>query len=353
MMSGAGSRQRHVARLDASCEQAGGASVVPCFVRVPRNETVLRRFGGYPATMNIGDAATSLQQFVRDHGLAGFEPATQATLLTLVQRAAPEAEFYDVGAHVGVYSSLIATIYPADAVRVTAFEPTPRTAQICRSIAAANQLAMRVERYAVAAQDGTAQLHISPWDTSNSLRDGFRRTDVAVAVPTVSLDRYCAQRGARPSVIKIDVETLESQVLLGALETLERVRPAVVCELLPYADPEATEQALAALVRLGYHIYRWIGGHGWLECTAEDLTRQIFHHGRDWLFTPDRLDRRFHAALDEWLDAIAECTPETSVQIKHDRSRSRPARYELAGRGMVDARLRRTSTALARLPRRS
>jgi FkbM family methyltransferase len=325
---------------------------VPTFVKMPRNESVLRQFGAYPSALNVGDGSTSLQRGVVAKGLSSFEPSTQATLLALVQMVDRKpVEFFDVGAHVGMHSLLIATVYPADAVHATGFEPTPLTASIFRSIAAANQLPIQIERCAIAAEEGTAELYISPWDTSNSLAEGFRPATDSFSVPTVSIDSYCAARGVRPDVVKIDVETLESQVLLGALETLAQSRASIVCEMLPAADPERTAAALAALQGLGYHLHRFVSADGWLECSAEDIINQIPHHGRDWLFTANPLDDRFRTAWREWISAIAECTGEASAPVRRNSKRP-PEKYQPVGAAGSGGLVGRLSGGLARFSER-
>jgi FkbM family methyltransferase len=324
---------------------------VPSFVKVPRNESVIREFGPYPALLSMGERTTKLQDLACRNGLSRFEVGTQATLLALVQLAdARPVHFFDVGAHIGIYSLLIATVYPADAVHVTAFEPTPRTSRIARSLAAANQLPIRIERAAVSDEDGSADLYISPWDTSNSLLAGFRPAQKTVTVPLVSLDSYCRQRGVQPSVMKIDVETLESKVLRGALQTIEQARTSVVCEMLRHADPAATAGVLGELVARGYHLHRWLRETGWQECTADDIVNQVPHDGKDWLFTPAALDDRFHESVKRWLAAMAECTSDTTVQVDRDRSTLPPARYELTedGDGSLVARVRQRVAGAAR-----
>lgn len=311
---------------------------MPSFVKVPRNESVLREFGPYPSLLNLGEGSTAMQTRRSRRGIFDWEPGTQSTLYALVQLAKSRpVEFFDVGAHVGMYSLLISTIFPADTVHVTAFEPTPLTAHIFRSLAAANQLPIRIERCAVSQEEGTAELYISPWDTSNSLLAGFRPARETVTVPLVSLDAYCERRGIRPTVMKIDVETLESQVLLGGLKAIEEGRTSIVCEMLAAADPAATANVLGELVARGYHLHRWQHARGWDECSAEDIVNQIPHDGKDWLFTPEPVGDRFHTALDEWRAAIAECTSETSVVGKQAHAIRRPPRYGLSGAGSATA----------------
>jgi FkbM family methyltransferase len=329
---------------------------MPSYVTVPRNETVLRRFGPYPSVMDVGGSTTAMQRHVLEHGLAKFEAPTQATLLSLVQQAEQPVQFFDVGAHVGLHSVVVALVY-GTAVRIHAFEPTPTTARICRAIAAANHLPIRLERCAVSSSDGTAELYISPWDTSNSLTAGFRPAQDVVVVPTMMLDSYCARHDAYPDVIKIDVETFEAQVLLGALQAIERSRPTIVCEVLPYADRGATEQAVGELVLRGYHLHRWLRDAGWVECSAQDLVDQVEHDGRDWLFTPDPLEDGFHDAVHEWLAAVEHCAGDAARPSRAVRPTVRPPCYRPAD-GSADRAtgaaglLARVSEVRARVARR-
>jgi FkbM family methyltransferase len=302
--------------------------------KVPRNETVIREFGPYPSLMMWGTGMTEAQRHARDTGLANVEPITRATLLTLVQLAPSRpVEFFDIGAHVGLHSLVVSTVYPADVVHVTAFEPTPRTAAMCRTLAGANQRQIRIERCAISDTDGTAELYISPWESSNSLQVGFRPAKETVPVRTVTLDSYCRERGLWPDVVKIDVETYESHVLAGAKETLTRARPPIVCEILEVTERSATERTLGYLDDAGYHPHRWTREDGWLPCTADDVIDQAPHLGNDWLFTPEPTDGRFPVALAEWRAAIAECGAKTTVRVPAPGPFSRPPLYRPNARG--------------------
>jgi FkbM family methyltransferase len=300
------------------------------FVKLPRNQSVLKDFGPYATSLSLGAGTTSTQRKLSKDGLHGFEPGTQATLLTLVQLAASRPiQFFDIGAHIGTHSLIISSVFPARCVQVTAFEPTPETAAVCRALAGANNLGIRVERCAVSDEDGTASLFISPWETSNSLMAGFRPAIGTIPVPALRLDTYCARRGILPSVIKIDVESYESCVVKGALGVLGQARPSVVCEILRDTDPAAIEQTVGAFASLDYHMHRWTRADGWRECRPQDIVEQISHEGNDWLFTPDPLDDRFHATLAAWRGSIAECRREHTVRLS-PQSKRRPAYYELS-----------------------
>jgi FkbM family methyltransferase len=312
---------------------------VPTLLKVPRNDSVLQDFGPYPATVSLGQETTSTQGKLVRQGLRGFELPTQSTLLTLVQLAGPRpVHFFDIGAHIGTHSLVVASVYPASSVSVTAFEPTPKTAAVCRALAGANDLEIRVERAAISDTDGIASLFISPWETSNSLVEGFRPTRGIVQVPSIKLDTYCARLGAFPSVIKIDVESFESHVVRGATQVLAQARPSVVCEILRDTDPAAIEQTVEPFASLGYHLYRWSPEDAWIECSPNDVVGQISHVGNDWLFTPKAIDDRFRSTLGAWCAAVDECGPDRNLRLSPEVGQ-RPE-YYACGRGQ-DRRSRR------------
>jgi FkbM family methyltransferase len=282
-------------------------------IQTPRNRSVIRRNGRYPRALNVlSRKQTAVQRQLRREGLAGYEPVTQATLLTLVQLAPRPAEFFDVGAHIGLYSALIAAVYGPQTVRVTAFEPTPDVADICARIATENALALHLERCAISAEDGEATLFLSnKTESSNSLEAGFKPSSASITVPVTTLDTYCERSGHLPNVMKIDVETHEAKVLSGAMNVIERARPWLVCELLAKADPERTAAALDRLAGLGYRMHRW-AGDAWQETPSSEVLDHTTGSDRDWLITPDALPATFGAAFQEWRAAISLCTNATN-----------------------------------------
>jgi FkbM family methyltransferase len=286
-------------------------------IRLPRNERLLRDIGGYRSALNVlSRKQTTVQRQLRRGGLANFEPATQATLLALVQLAPRPTSFLDIGAHIGLYSALIAAIFPPDIVDVTAFEPTPITAQLARQVARSNQLGITVEQMALSSSSGTGRLYVSAKaEASNSLRARHGEDLSVVTVPMTTLDDYCLAKDASPGVVKIDVGTLESHVLNGGLKTIEKHRPWVVCELLRTSEPESTEAVLLELECMGYTICRYETGGRWIPTSARTYRRHLSPISRNWLLAPAERPRNFAQTIQEWLTAIAECGPDTNLLV--------------------------------------
>ncbi|MDT3400194.1 FkbM family methyltransferase [Streptomyces sp. B1866] len=293
---------------------------MPLAITLPLNPDALAAHGPYPRALNVlSRKQTAVQRQLRRAGLAGYEPLTQATLLALAGQAPPGGAVYDVGAHIGLYAALVSAVYgPGSGLRAGprtyAFEPTPGTARLAREVAAHNGLDFEVVQAAVAAAPGTAELYLShTTESSNSLNPAHRGRDRSLTVPVTTVDAFTAERSAAPHLIKIDVETSEAAVLAGALRTVRRHRPWIVCELLPGADHAALRAALAPLTALGYGLHLIAPEHPW-RCHDETSYRALVGgQCRDWLLAPGPLTPGFHRSVRRWLIAILACDETTNL----------------------------------------
>ena len=265
----------------------------------------------------LGRRQTAVQRQLRRAGLAGYEPMTQATLLSIMQHAPRRAAFFDVGAHIGLYSAMISAVYARNGVRTYAFEPTPDTARICRAVRKYNGLDYTVVETALSAEAGVAALYLSDkTESSNSLNPRFRAHTQEVVVPMTTLDAFALETGVDPYLMKIDVETQEPQVIRGALEIIARARPWIVCEILPEVDSENLTELLTRLTDLGYAFRQLTPELPWTLCRGvQDLQQLSRLLGRDWLLAPEQLTGEFFATVRGWLAAIAECDETTNRLI--------------------------------------
>jgi FkbM family methyltransferase len=290
---------------------------VPLLIKVPENRAVLSALGPYPRSLNmLGRRQTAVQRQLRRAGLAGYEPMTQATLLSIMRHAPRRAAFFDVGAHIGLYSAMISAVYAGNDVRTYAFEPTPDTARICRAVRKYNGLNYAVVETALSSEPGVAALYLSnKTESSNSLNPRFRAHTQEVVVPMTTLDAFAMETGVDPYLIKIDVETQEPQVVRGALELIARARPWIVCEILPEFHSDLTE-LLARLTDLGYIFRQLTPELPWTLCRSpEDIQQLSRLPGRDWLLAPEEPTGKFFATVRGWLAAIAECDETTNRLI--------------------------------------
>jgi len=135
----------------------------------------------------------------------------------------PGATVFDVGANVGAYSLLFGK-WTKPGGKVYAFEPSPQTCARLMHHVRLNGLDDVIEVIPTAIADSCtkAAFTTAPPDGMHRLLSGPSTCD-AVLVPVMTLDAFCAERGVRPDVVKIDVEGFELAVLRGARQTLKAV----------------------------------------------------------------------------------------------------------------------------------
>lgn len=154
-----------------------------------------------------------------------YELAVQQVL---VDQLMPGAVFYDVGGGFGFYSCLAARL----GAQVITFEPDEENAKSLRHHAELNGFTPRIEivRLAVLAVSGVT--HFAPATQERGHGNGQVSEDrgQATTVNCTSLDEFVG-RNPLPSLIKIDVEGSESEVLKGAEELFIRCQPSVICEV--------------------------------------------------------------------------------------------------------------------------
>jgi hypothetical protein len=107
---------------------------------------------------------------------------------------------------------------------------------------------------ALGAHAGTARFGIHErmgWSSTKEVKEFSDWT----SVPMQTLDSYVAEHEIDPSrisVIKIDAEGGELEVLQGARETLAAGAPRVVVEVIPHRPGERASEILEYMDRLGY-----------------------------------------------------------------------------------------------------
>ena len=130
----------------------------------------------------------------------------------------PGDHFVDVGANVGVFSTLVGTRIPG--VRITAVEPFPPVRADLLANLALNDLTVDVVDAAVSDAPGQATFEVLGRDVLNRLAPdgGVGDEQGRITVPVTTLDELVG--GDPPALIKIDVEGSELRVMQGARRLL-------------------------------------------------------------------------------------------------------------------------------------
>jgi FkbM family methyltransferase len=137
---------------------------------------------------------------------------------------------WDVGANVGLYSELFAeAVGPAGTV--VSFEPAPDsvTAIEARRSGSSARASWQIVSGALADNDGQAWLSVASGSTAPDNRLAAGSGSSTIPVPTFRGDSIVNSGHPSPSVIKIDVEGFEGEVLDGLGDILTQPSLRAIC----------------------------------------------------------------------------------------------------------------------------
>ncbi|MDS0300419.1 FkbM family methyltransferase [Halogeometricum sp. S1BR25-6] len=175
-----------------------------------------------------------------------------------------EDVFWDVGAHVGVYSVLAAERLPPE--RVVAIEPHPENVERLRENLERNGRDATVRRLALDDECGRAELGVSSPDGTGAF-GVLNRTSAqrSVAVQTDRGDSLVADGVPAPTVLKVDVQGAELDVLRGLRHALLGCRTVYVNVYEKhFSRGDEGEEIRDVLESAGLTVERlveWDGGH--------------------------------------------------------------------------------------------
>jgi FkbM family methyltransferase len=196
-----------------------------------------------------------------------------AEMQSLASRARPHSTAFDVGANVGIHTIALANaVGPAGSV--IAFEPADENVERLRQNLELNDVRnTEIVPMAAAANDEGVLLNLSDDSAFHSTTDvsAGHVVNETTRVASTSLDDAWIRVG-RPSVsvVKIDVEGAELDVLRGAAQVLSTCRPATLIEISDHAQLLEIKTLLATY---GYRLEQPLGFTRW-----------------NYLFSPDRPD---------------------------------------------------------------
>jgi FkbM family methyltransferase len=175
-----------------------------------------------------------------------------------VERVRAGDVIYDVGAFRGVYGAA-AKAALGDSVTVHLFEPIQLNARRIEAISQLN----RFRRFEIVEKAvGLDQILAGKFDPKDGmLREGGASDKLSpMNVPSISLDSYVDQSGEAPSLIKLDVEGFEYELLEGAQNTLQQNKPRLWLELHPdflKAKGRSWQDPINILRSFGYQTIRF------------------------------------------------------------------------------------------------
>jgi FkbM family methyltransferase len=137
----------------------------------------------------------------------------------------------DIGANIGVVTLLLARCVGPSGI-VHAFEPNARVRELLAKSASMNGFTnIKLHGIALGSQPGSFEFNI-PRDNAGQGSFIYHKNKAdcdTIKVPVRRLSEVAGEQGiTKVRLIKIDVEGFESEVLLGATETLQTVRPDLI-----------------------------------------------------------------------------------------------------------------------------
>lgn len=262
----------------------------------------------FDAQVRFGDSAITIP-IVRGMGLehlCGSEDSVRQVICHVLRRRL--GTFVDVGANIG--QTLVKVAACDRDRRYVGFEPQPSCIGYLARLIEINRLGgFRVFPVGLFSSRGIAALSCgADADPGASLVPELRAKQYSVSVPVLLEvgDEIFRSLGEEAiSVVKVDVEGAESEVLAGLRETLEKYRPILLLEILPtqhlyrgstLSAQQAAEMAMRRKARsaeirsftqgLGYQSFR-IVGEGRLEHN-QDFEMEVYDHARvNYLFATE------------------------------------------------------------------
>jgi FkbM family methyltransferase len=220
------------------------------------------------------------------HGIKGFEYDSARIYCDLVKNM---QLFLDIGANIGYYSLLAASI--SKKLNVIAFEPFHDAYAVLKSNIAYNGFKnIKAEETALSDKKGDATLYYTinkdfpdykyQLGGRNSLIKYDNNLTGKIVVPTTTLDDYAIRNGIdEADLIKLDTEATEYFILKGAEKLIKKCRPLIQCEVLTGSNEVKLEEFL---LLLGYGFYQVNADGLHLKSSLKDSLK----HKNDYFFIP-------------------------------------------------------------------
>jgi len=196
-----------------------------------------------------------------------YQGASEPETADFVRRfLKPGMVFVDVGAHLGEYTLLAASLLGSSG-HVHAFEPGPEVFEILRRNIQLNRCAnVTASPEAVWEEETLVNFEVNSEPSLSAVQMRNEGTDgsATIEVRAITLDHYFADPlMPRPNLIKVDVEGAELQVLRGATSLLvlpPSQAPIVIFEYGPSNTKRfgySADDTIQFLREHGYAVYIW------------------------------------------------------------------------------------------------
>ena len=205
-----------------------------------KSNSLAQRFARFivshtPTQINTGAGAGLLIQTGQSNPAYGIGSNEQPVQMAVKKHLNPGDVFYDIGANVGFFTIIAARCVGQNG-RVIAFEPVPENVALIRkNIRLNNSDNVEVIQKAVSSVSGEGELLLSHYSGGSVLSEiDSPPPDLkdSISIDIVSIDELVRNGDIpAPTLVKIDVEGAEHDVLLGMRETIQKHQPVVIYEV--------------------------------------------------------------------------------------------------------------------------
>lgn len=233
-------------------------------------------------------------------GILNFQPDYESWMNELLPKLLTHDKqvFIDVGANTG--QTLLKTVPYFPTVEYYAIEPNPTCADYLQSLIDVNSYdSVRIRNHALSNVNEPQELQLRYKDdvlatTSPGFRT-FTQYSTTIKVPAKTGDEFVKEEGLDAiSIIKMDVEGGEANVLEGFKKSIERFQPLIICEILPLESKddgvtkfriEAVTKIFDLLNKLNYKI---INIKNNLEVKSiDEISKSL--EASNYLFVPEKV----------------------------------------------------------------
>ena len=227
-------------------------------------QSLLKSRLNHPKLYNLGYGHPVALKLVTHASIRWKNQQLEPGISKLVKNIAKELDvhndqgwFFDVGANVGLYSWEVRKFCPLR--KILAFEPDPENIKLLeRTLNGTNFQNIEICKYALSNQLAEVSFYQDTLTSATGCVAGKDKPWVEkylnssaneIRVKTETLDSLLRQEDRTPSLIKIDVEGHEIEVLQGGRNTLSEAKPLLIIE----SFPPKQSTVLSLLGELGFH----------------------------------------------------------------------------------------------------
>jgi len=182
----------------------------------------------------------------------------------IIEQAKNDSVIYDIGAHQGIYSIVLAQLFPNSVIY--SFEPNPIVYSLLLKNIKRKGLIKRIVplNFALSNKNEMSDFFISSVSVRSSLHTYYAaydcKIDKAIKMQCFSTDYLVENNICKPpDIIKIDTEGHEYEIIMGARETIAKFHPAIGFEPHGIETRDLIEKHLSAqgytIKSLGYHVW--------------------------------------------------------------------------------------------------